>query len=318
MKLKFSTSLKSTLVGLSFIASTMAAAQTAVPNTYYTKFTPVNYTKGTFTDTFTQLLGINYDNVIAGYHGAAPNKGFTLKLKNGQPIFTDENFPGSDQTQVVAINNAGVTGGFYVAKDAHGNSVTHGFIRGAGKDGQFVTLDKKDTQFNQILGLNDYGYAAGYSSVEPAGEHEQRAFIYHEGKFNDLTNKLPTKVTLLNSQATGINNSKWISGFYETASGIFSGFLLHGKDFYKLDFPGASSTQALGINSYGVVVGAYVGSDNNLHGFAYYNGSYIGPIDAGFGPNTTVNGINDNNTIVGFTDNNGVDVGFVSKFHQHQ
>jgi hypothetical protein len=43
-------------------------------------------------DTFTQLLGINQNQEIAGYHGATINKGFTLVPPSS---FTDENFPGS-------------------------------------------------------------------------------------------------------------------------------------------------------------------------------------------------------------------------------
>src|SRR5271165_6144911 len=41
-------------------------------------------------DTFTQLLGINDADVIAGYHNQAANQGFTLTLPD---VFTSENFP---------------------------------------------------------------------------------------------------------------------------------------------------------------------------------------------------------------------------------
>src|SRR5260370_4195476 len=66
---------------------------------------------------FTQLLGINDHNVIAGYHGMTTNKGFTLRLPNH---FADENFPNSAQTQVVGINNSDDTVGFYI--DHHGST----------------------------------------------------------------------------------------------------------------------------------------------------------------------------------------------------
>ncbi len=52
-------------------------------------------------DTFTQLLGINDFDVIAGYHGMAINEGFVFTLPNH---FTSENFPSSVQTQVTGIN----------------------------------------------------------------------------------------------------------------------------------------------------------------------------------------------------------------------
>src|SRR5215469_4918712 len=63
---------------------------------------------------FTQLLGINDHGIIAGYHGdenteMTPNKGFTLQIDDNKPKFTDENFPGSMQTQVIGIDNSGDT-----------------------------------------------------------------------------------------------------------------------------------------------------------------------------------------------------------------
>jgi len=59
-------------------------------------------------DTFTQLLGINDFEVIAGYHGANINKGFVFAFPN---TFTPENFPNSAQTQVIGINNRGLPTG---------------------------------------------------------------------------------------------------------------------------------------------------------------------------------------------------------------
>src|SRR5713226_9499061 len=111
-------------------------------------------------DTFTQLLGINNSDVIAGYHGANVNKGFTLVLRG--LTFTNENFPNSAQTQVIGINNSSETDGFYI--DTAG--LTHGF-----KDvrGTFLTVDFPNRPFNQLLGLNDFGQAAGYYSTTANG-----------------------------------------------------------------------------------------------------------------------------------------------------
>jgi hypothetical protein len=65
--------------------------------------------------TFNQELGINDNDVIAGYSGSGvpghPNQGYTTTTAG--TTFTPENFPGSVQTQVVGINNRGVTVGFY-------------------------------------------------------------------------------------------------------------------------------------------------------------------------------------------------------------
>src|ERR1035441_7138336 len=59
--------------------------------------------------TFNQLLGINNSQTIVGYFGSgsatAPNKGYSLAPLYTQANYTNENFPGSVQTQVVGINN---------------------------------------------------------------------------------------------------------------------------------------------------------------------------------------------------------------------
>src|SRR5260370_10763602 len=109
-------------------------------------------------DTFTQLLGINDEEMIAGYHGAATNVGFVFSSRNN---FTLENFPNSAQTQVIGINNQGYTDGFYI--DA---AVTnHGFLD---INTTFTTVDFPAPTLNHLLGLNNLDHAAGYSA-NPAG-----------------------------------------------------------------------------------------------------------------------------------------------------
>ena len=68
--------------------------------------------------TFNQELGINNAGKIAGYFGSGmavghPNKGYTTVPPSYNTSFTDENFPGSVQTQVTGINNIGTTVGFW-------------------------------------------------------------------------------------------------------------------------------------------------------------------------------------------------------------
>jgi hypothetical protein len=73
--------------------------------------------------TFNQLLSINNHGKIAGYFGSGadaqhPNKGYTLSRPYGQGNYHNENFPGSVQTQVTAIDNTGNTAGFWVDGNA--------------------------------------------------------------------------------------------------------------------------------------------------------------------------------------------------------
>jgi hypothetical protein len=141
-------------------------------------------------DTFTQLLGINNDGKIAGYHGSGatgyPNQGFTLTLPNH---FTSENFPGAAQTQVIGINNRGNTDGFYI--DAAG--VNRGFID---SHGAFTSIDfpNATSVLTQLLGLNDRNEAAGYWQ-NAAGT--QFPFILAGGVFTPLDSKLPSNTSAL-------------------------------------------------------------------------------------------------------------------------
>jgi hypothetical protein len=250
---------------------------------------------------FTQLLGINNPGTIAGYFGdgtIVPNNGFTLTLPNN---FTPENFPGAAQTQVVGINNSGKTVGFYI--DSAG--VTHGF---EDVSNTFSTVDAPGTAFNQLLGVNDPGTAAGYSSTDPTGLTSQRAFIESGNVFAYIDSLLPSGV--LNDQATDINNSGVISGFFQTAA-VTDGFTLSGTTLTVLSFPGSVFTQALGLNNKGQVVGDYMDSGGVTHGFVFDGVNYVS-IDVPGAASTTINGVNDKGQIVGFfVDANGNTVGAV-------
>lgn len=251
--------------------------------------------------TFTQLLGINDHQFIAGYFGSGqtvngvlhPNRGFVLALPN---TFTAENYPNSVQTQAVAINNRGDTGGFYI--DAAG--ATHGFLN---VGGAFTTVDLPGTTFNQILGLNNRGQAAGYFQ-DAAGQFH--AYIREpHGAF--LVPPIP------NSQATGINDWGVVVGFTQPTTSTSNGFILQGNDLTILSYPGSTFTQALGVNDAGQIVGTYNDANGTTHGFVYQHGAFWS-LDVPGATSTVVNGINSFGRIVGFfVDATGNTVGFVGR-----
>lgn len=256
---------------------------------------------------FTQLLGINNNNVIAGYHNFQQNQGFTLVLPNA---FQTENFPNSMMTQVVGINNNLTTAGFYV--DFSGK--THGFFRTS--SGSFTTVDypgaPSSTSFNQLLSQNDYYEAAGYYSASIANTTPDIPYIYDEvgGVFHVLT--IPGAVG--GAQATGINNSGVVVGFFIDANGVNHGYILNRGIFMPLDFPGSTFTQALGLNNRGQVVGTYQDAAGQSHGFVYRIGtSSFTSVDEPNGVGTTlVNGINDAGKLVGFYGTAPINTGFVA------
>jgi probable HAF family extracellular repeat protein len=250
--------------------------------------------------TFNQLLGVDDNNVIAGYFGSGapghPNKGYVLSPPYGQGNYTNENFPGSAQTQVTAINNKGFTAGFWVT----GNGTNHGFIEW---NGVFTSYNDPKTpamagSVNQILGINDHGTAVGFYNDAVGHSH---AFMVNQatGVFTKIPNQGVTTV------ATGINDAGAVVGFDTTSDGTTSSFLLSNGLVTRFQFPGGSNTQALGINKTDQIVGSYLDGAGVMHGFVLDHP--LGPIshwhsvdDPNGVGSTVVNGENDAGDLVGF------------------
>jgi len=84
-----------------------------------------------------------------------------------------------------------------------------------------------------------------------------------------------------------------------------------GYVFTAIDFPGAPTTLALGINDAGLIVGIYFDTSGIEHGFLK-SGSSLTPIDVPGSTFTQVDGINDVGQIVGgFGDSTGFRHGFL-------
>jgi len=266
--------------------------------------------------TFTQALGINNSNTIVGYGNATDFDGFVLTLPPVPGNFTRENYPSPSPpgsaffTQVVGIDAAGDTVGFYVTNPTVGT--TSGFFKSAASDG-FVTVDQPGSVFNQLLAINQSGnVAAGYSSfTDPAGMTGQEAFTVSSSLvYFNINALLPPN---FNSQATGINNVGSAVGFYQyNATGDFSAFLSTEGGLVSFQFPGSVSTQALGINDEGEIVGDYISPGGDMFGFLDKDGVFS-TLDPFSSVAVTVNGINDKGDIVGFYTNASTDsvIGFV-------
>jgi len=255
--------------------------------------------------TFNQLLGINNRGQIAGYFGSGaaghPNKGYLLSL-GGLSSFTNENFPGGIQTQVIGINDTGVSVGFWSTQNT--TSMTNnnfGFYDWHGQfhSVNFPTRNMAKPPVNQLLGVNDSDIAVGFFTGSKGNSHAY-AYSIPGGWFHRI--RISGAVS---STASGINNRGDIAGFYTGRGGVTRGFLLgaHGH-LYRLSVPGSSSTMAFGVNDNREVVGTYmVGSGNNAKSFGF-----IWSRDFGFrtvnDPHgrgaTTLNGINDAGALVGF------------------
>ncbi len=250
--------------------------------------------------TFNQLLGINNSGTISGYFGIGsashPNQGYTVSPP-GYTSFTNENYPASVQTQVVAINSIGNTAGFYI--DSGGNQ--HGFTD---MGGTFRTVDDPLGAVaggggTQLLSLNDHGQASGFY-VDASGNMQGFTVTLGTNPTFSPLSFLPAGTIM--SQAGGINNLGMVSGFYENL-GVNAGFLYDptSHTLSTLMVPGSTLTEAFGLNNNGQVVGIYDDAMGVQHGFVWQGGNFT-TIDApGSAPGTTtLNGINDQGQLVGF------------------
>src|SRR6185312_15972435 len=176
------------------VASAMQLSNSPASKGY--KFTTLNDNAD---PTFNQLLSINNSGVIAGYFGSGasghPNQGYTLKPPYGQGNCTNENFPGSVQTQVTGINNSGDTSGFYV--DANRNNF--GFVEWNGVFTSYKDPHTGSGTVNQLLGINDKGIAVGFY-VDGNGDSHTYKVNQASSKFTAI---VPPNGT--DAVATGIN-----------------------------------------------------------------------------------------------------------------
>ena len=259
--------------------------------------------------TFNQLLGVNNEGVIAGYFGSGaqghPNRGYVL-LPDG--AYRGENFPGSVQTQVTGLNDRGVTVGFWSnMNNANQVNANFGFFAVGGRFYRvnFPTGNNASPQVDQLLGVNDHDVAVGFYTN---AQGNNRGYVY------DIRTRTFTRVLVPGAPAgqagpsltaAAINNRGDVAGFYARTSAQTDAFLRLGNgQFRTLAVPGASMTQAFGVNDSDEVVGAYtVGSGDNaqMHGFTWRPGHGFSTVDDPHGVGTTtINGVNDAGELVGF------------------
>lgn len=247
--------------------------------------------------TFNQLLGINNHNVISGYFGSGmsghPNKGYILRPPYGQANYVNENFPGSAQTQVTAINNKGYTAGFWVG----GKGVNRGFVDWNGVFTSYRDPNTGTGTVNQLLGLNDNGIAVGFYTGSKGVNHGYK-LNQATGVFTPVTPPGASNVT-----ASAINANGDITGFYTSGMQTI-GFLYKNGQFTTFDFPGSTVTNPFGINIHDTIVGSYLDGSGVMHGFTLktpIKGATWQSIDDPNGVGSTVvNGLNDNGELVGF------------------
>lgn len=202
--------------------------------------------------------------------------------------------PGASRTVVNAINNFGVTTGYYW--DSSG--LRHGFVRSAG--GTITTFTPTGAMWAAGLGINDFGIIVGYSSDANGRQH---GFVRKpNGSITlfDLPNPPAVDTNLV-----AINDSGLILGGYD-AGNIDSAipFLLRdGTASFPGEAPGAApmQTYALGLNNSGLVSGTFYDSTGYAHGFLLHGTQYT-TVDDPSSADTFIWTVNDRGQVVVDTD----------------
>ncbi len=268
--------------------------------------------------TFNQELGINNSGVIAGYFGSgnagSPNKGYTTS--SPYTSFTNENFPGSVQTQVTGINDSGTTVGFWSNTNMGiGLDSNFGFVD---VGGVFTTADDPNIGTvapvtDQLLGVNDSNIAVGFyvnAMDQTFGYTYNIATGTFSAPISDPSSMPGTTTT------AAINNSDELAGFYTNAStGLVDGFIDNSGTFETIAVPGAISTMLTGLNDNGYAVGVDTYASGLMFGIICNTTTLtcLQESDPNGVGTTTFNGINDLNQIVGFYVNGaGSTIGLVT------
>jgi hypothetical protein len=260
--------------------------------------------------TFTNLLGINNSDLIAGFYGSGqagdPNTGFLLTLPSA---FSPDNFPGMAQTQMTGLNDTGIhTGYTYPTNNGVPVDFQFGFYE---TGGTFVMVnnpktpnchhphacDKGVITENQLLGVTNKDLAVGFYNDRHGNSHGYTVDI------STTTQKFSKNINDPNGVSTvtaAINNLDEIDGFYTDKKGVTHGFLDNHGVFTTVNGPGATTTQLLGLNDQGLAVGFDV-VNGVMHGLVFdSHRDVFTTIDPPNSMGTTFNGINDRNQIVGF------------------
>jgi hypothetical protein len=138
---------------------------------------------------------------------------------------------------------------------------------------QTVTLNNdRDLTFNQLLGINDKGYIAGYFGSGAAGHPNKGYVLVPPFAQRDFLNEnFPGSAQ---TQVTGINDTGITVGFWANKAGANFGFYWRNGRFHNVNFPTRNNAspalnQLLGVNNSLDAVGFYNDKSGNAHGYVY-------------------------------------------------
>ena len=215
--------------------------------------------------------------------------------------FQTLNYPGDTFTQLLGINNSGDIAGY------HNVTANKGFTYST-KNAKFTDENYPGSQQTQVIGINNEPFKTdGFYILHGA----TIGFTDYNGTFTSVA--YPKKPF---NQLLSQNDFGQAAGYYSTTrsgSGPDTGYVFDedGGVFEVYVIPGATSTQATGINNAGSVCGFYIDGGGVSHGWLEVQG-HLTVLDYPGSAGTAAGGLNNKGLVVGFyTDNSGGTHGFV-------
>jgi len=221
------------------------------------KLTTVNHPNCTTSGGYPAAIafyGINSAGAATGWCTSTKTGLFTGFVYSGGK-FTAVNFPKSNGTQAIGINDAGVVVGAYLDSA----SVQHGFVK---KGSKYTSIDVKGDTTAYAWAINNGGQMVVFATSS-AGSYE--SFVYNGKTFKKIADP---NASTTGTIARSLNNKGDVVGAYFNTAGNEIGFLFHGGKYFDVIDPKATTqTKPDGVNDTLEMVGRYVNSAGATLGF---------------------------------------------------
>ena len=204
---------------------------------------------------FTEGRGINNSRTVNGDYLGSDGNIHSFFLTDG--IFTEYAVPGTVQTNLVSINDAGdFTGAF----DPNGSGTFQAFVS---IDGTITSWSVPGARSTFALDIsNSKQLVVGYF-IDSSG--------IQRGYYRDADGALHFPIDPPGSTRTnlfGLNERNLVVGRYRDSSLVTHGlFFVPPNSFFTFDYPGSTLTSLNGINAQGVICGRYNDASGIAHGF---------------------------------------------------
>ncbi len=247
----------------------------------------------------TYARGLNDAGVVVGDAvGAQGNFAWRYDRTN----LTKVEIPGAILSGFESINNRGDLLG-YAVYSLVGNAVTNRLsYRFLLQGTNLSTVTFPNATASYFSSITDQGTILGFARQASTGTRN-RYFLYEEGKFTEI--EFVGEPGWHGIGASGLDNNGQIVGSFQTADGIFHGYIatpekdLPHFNFQTFDLPGTKDTLLADIDNDGRLVGRYHDLNDLGHGF-FQDGTNVLSFNVTGNTATFATGFDSSGRMVGF------------------